>query len=179
MIGSRRRRRRSPGRYGRPGSGVDPRLEATVPKSSDLLLTPVAGTMHTAPSTTIDEALVERMRDRIVTVATRSISTSSAPWHGGRRPPRATSTCSSSQTVPTARRRGSRRLPYDGSFEKRGFSSTSSCRRPSSFGISFFIARTARRDGRLFYTKAPPLPMPDPEYEDAAQEWCEQGDHDR
>ncbi len=42
-----------------------------------------------------------------------------------------------------------------------------------------FIARTTRQGGRLLYSTEPPPPMPDPEYHDAAQEWHEQGDHDR
>jgi HEPN domain-containing protein len=42
-----------------------------------------------------------------------------------------------------------------------------------------FIARTARRNGHLLYSKTPPPPMPSPEYREAARAGYEQGDHDR
>lgn len=42
-----------------------------------------------------------------------------------------------------------------------------------------FIARTARRDGRLLHSTEPPPPMPSPEHCEAARAWYEQGDHDR
>ena len=139
--------------------------------------------MRVASHTPIDEALVERMRDRIVEACDpKYLYLFGSVARGEETPesdvdllvvtdPSAGTTVSEVATrlQPLIREDG---LPIDLIVQT-----------PDQFRrqlrLPGFIARTARRDGHLLYGTESLPPMPDLEYRDAAQEWYEHGDHER
>ena len=139
--------------------------------------------MRVASHTPIDEALVERMRDRLIEACDPQYLYLFGSVAQGEETPESdvdllvVTTPSAGTTVSetTAQLRSL--------IREDGLSIDLIVQTPEQFRrqlrLPGFIARTARQDGRLLHSTEPLPPMPDPEYHDAAHEWYEQGDRDR
>lgn len=136
-----------------------------------------------ATSTTIDDGLVERLRDRLVEACDPQFLYLFGSVARGEETPESDVDLLVVITLPadaTVSETAARLRPL---VREDGLSVDLIVQTPAQFRrqlrLPGFIARTAWRDGRLLHSTEPLPPMPDPEYEDAAQEWYEQGDHDR
>jgi HEPN domain-containing protein/predicted nucleotidyltransferase len=139
--------------------------------------------MRTAPHVPIDEALVERMRDRLIEACDPQYLYLFGSVARGEETPESdvdllvVTTPSAGTTVSETAAQLRSLIREDGLSIDLIVQTPEQFRR--QLRLPGFIARTARQDGRLLHSTEPLPPMPDPEYHDAAHEWYEQGDRDR
>lgn len=157
-------------------SHADARAHWPLPES-------IAGTMRAASSVAIDQALIERMRDRLVDACDPQYLFLFGSVAQGKETLDSDVDLLVVTNLPAGTTAPEHAAQLRRLIRKEGIPLDLVVQSPDQFRrqlqLPGFIARTARREGDLLHSTEQLPPMPAPEYHEAARAWYEQGDHDR